>query len=66
MLVPWAWAINGCASVVASVLAAILAISYGFTVVLALGAAHTAVAAATSMSFTPQRHEDHAAEIGGL
>lgn len=36
--VPWAWAINGCASVVASVLAAILALSYGFTVVLLLGA----------------------------
>jgi hypothetical protein len=66
VLVPWAWAINGCASVVASVLAAILAISYGFTVVLALGAGAYAVAAATSMSFTPQRHEDHAAEIGGL
>jgi hypothetical protein len=70
VLVPWAWAINGCASVVASVLAAILAISYGFTVVLALGAAAYAVAAATfaakSMSFAPQRHEDHPAEIGGL
>ena len=38
-LVPWAWAVNGCASVVAAVLAAILALSYGFTVVLLLGAA---------------------------
>jgi hypothetical protein len=37
-LVPWAWAVNGCASVVASVLAAILALSYGFTLVLLLGA----------------------------
>lgn len=37
-LVPWAWAINGCASVVAAVLAAILTLSYGFTVVLLLGA----------------------------
>jgi hypothetical protein len=37
-LVPWAWAVNGCASVVASVLAAILALSYGFTAVLLLGA----------------------------
>lgn len=44
-LVPWAWAVNGCASVVASVLAAILAISYGFTVVLSLGAAAYALAA---------------------
>jgi spermidine synthase len=38
-LTPWAWAVNGCASVIASVLAAILALSYGFTVVLYLGAA---------------------------
>jgi hypothetical protein len=38
-LVPWAWAVNGCASVVAAVLAAILALSYGFTAVLLLGAA---------------------------
>jgi hypothetical protein len=36
-LVPWAWAVNGCASVVASVLAAILALSFGFTLVLLLG-----------------------------
>lgn len=28
--VPWAWGINGCASVVATVLAVILAMSYGF------------------------------------
>jgi hypothetical protein len=38
-MVPWAWAVNGCASVIASVLAAILALSYGFTTVLYLGAA---------------------------
>jgi hypothetical protein len=38
-LTPWAWAVNGCASVIASVLAAILALSYGFTLVLYLGAA---------------------------
>lgn len=37
-LVPWAWAVNGCASVIAAVLAAILALSYGFTVVLLVGA----------------------------
>ena len=35
---PWAWAVNGCASVIASVVAAILALSYGFTAVLLLGA----------------------------
>ena len=38
-LVPWAWAVNGCASVVASVLAAMLALEFGFSVVLWLGAA---------------------------
>jgi hypothetical protein len=32
-LVPWAWGINGCASVTAGVLAVVLAMSYGFTVV---------------------------------
>jgi hypothetical protein len=43
-LVPWAWAVNGCASVVASVLAAILALSAGFTVVLLVGAGSYAAA----------------------
>jgi hypothetical protein len=38
-LIPWAWAVNGCASVISSVLAAILALSFGFTLVLSLGAA---------------------------
>ncbi len=33
-LVPWAWAVNGCASVLAAVLATLLAIQFGFTVVL--------------------------------
>jgi hypothetical protein len=32
-LVPWAWAINGCASVVGTVLAVMLAMSHGFRVV---------------------------------
>lgn len=36
--IPWAWAVNGCASVVASVLASILSLSYGFSPVLLLGA----------------------------
>ena len=36
-LVPWAWAINGCASVVSAVLATLLAIHFGFTIVI-LGA----------------------------
>ncbi|NNE39069.1 MAG: hypothetical protein HKN08_12245 [Gammaproteobacteria bacterium] len=34
--IPWAWAINGCASVISAVFATILAIHYGFTLVLLL------------------------------
>ena len=36
--IPWAWAVNGCASVIAAVLAAILTLSYGYQLVLLLGA----------------------------
>jgi hypothetical protein len=35
--IPLAWAVNGCLSVIASVLAAILSLSYGFSIVLLLG-----------------------------
>lgn len=38
-LVPWAWGVNGALSVVASVLAALMALSWGFRVVLIAGAA---------------------------
>jgi len=37
-LAPWAWAVNGCASVVGSVLAAMLAVSAGFATVLVAAA----------------------------
>ncbi len=37
-LVAWAWGVNGATSVVASILAAILALSWGFSTVLAVGA----------------------------
>jgi hypothetical protein len=37
-LVPWAWAVNGCVSVLASILAAILALSAGFSWVLVAAA----------------------------
>jgi hypothetical protein len=36
--IAWAWAVNGCASVVASVLAAILSLTTGFNAVLWFGA----------------------------
>jgi hypothetical protein len=38
-LVPWAWAINGSFSVISAVLAVMVALSWGFTAVLLLGAA---------------------------
>jgi hypothetical protein len=37
-LVPWAWGVNGAASVVSAVLAALLALSFGFSWVLTIGA----------------------------
>jgi hypothetical protein len=36
--IPWIWAVNGAASVVSSVLAALLALSFGFSWVLSIGA----------------------------
>jgi hypothetical protein len=33
-LVPWVWAVNGCASVVGAVLAAMVALTWGFSTVL--------------------------------
>jgi hypothetical protein len=37
-LIPWAWAINGCASVVSAVLAVVLAMHFGFTAVILMAA----------------------------
>ena len=39
VLIPWAWGINGAASVVSSILAALLALSWGFNLVMYLGTA---------------------------
>lgn len=35
-LIPWAWGINGCASVISSVLAVLLAMQFGFSMVILL------------------------------
>jgi hypothetical protein len=43
--VPWAWGINGCASVLATVLASIVAIHFGFRVVVVLAVAFYGLAA---------------------
>jgi SAM-dependent methyltransferase len=44
-LVPWAWAVNGCASVIGAVLATLLAIHLGFTLVVVLALVLYGVAA---------------------
>ena len=46
-LVPWAWAVNGCASVIAAVLATLLAVHFGFAVVVIISLALYGIAAAT-------------------
>lgn len=46
-LIPWAWAINGAASVVTSVLAMLIALSAGFTIVLIAGAVCYGIALAS-------------------
>ena len=50
---PWAWAVNGSTSVISAVIAVMLAMSIGFTVVLWLGAAIYALALAVIWSLTP-------------
>lgn len=49
-LVPWAWAANGSASVISAVLAALLALSFGFSVVLLVGGALYLLAAVSRWS----------------
>ena len=54
LLVPWCWAINGFASVVATVTATLLAMEVGFTAVAALGAAMYLAAALIGPPCRPQ------------
>ena len=54
-LIAWAWAVNGAASVIASILAALLALSFGFSAVLALGAGCYVVAMFMAASLPPLR-----------
>jgi hypothetical protein len=64
-LVPWAWGINGTASVVAAGVAALLALTFGFTTVLLVAAAGYAAAtvlatvAGPSPTGAGERHEHH-------
>lgn len=56
--VPWAWGINGCASVISAVLAQLLAIHLGFTAVIALGAALYLLAGGPLAAQWPGREEE--------
>ena len=52
-LVPWAWGVNGCASVLGAVLAQVLAVHFGFTtVILAAALAYLVAASAFARRFT--------------
>jgi hypothetical protein len=46
-LVPWAWGINGCASVLSAILATLLAVNVGFTCVVLIAITLYLVAAAS-------------------
>ncbi|UCE77192.1 MAG: SAM-dependent methyltransferase [Gammaproteobacteria bacterium] len=46
-LIPWAWGINGCASVISAVLATLLAMHFGFTVVVLAAVILYGIAAAS-------------------
>lgn len=51
-LTPWAWAINGCASVLSSILATMLAVSVGFSIVLAVAGGMYLVALLATVPLT--------------
>jgi MFS family permease len=57
-LVPWAWGINGCASVAGAVLASILAIHIGLALVVCLALGLYAVAALTLTTGAPEILEE--------
>ena len=48
---PWAWAVNGCLSVIAAVVAALVALEYGFWMVWGMGAGLYALVWLVSLSF---------------
>ena len=55
-LVPWAWAINGCFSVISAVLAVMIALSWGFAAVLWLGATAYVIALFALWHVSPTVH----------
>ncbi len=60
--VPWAWAVNGCASVIAAVLAAILSLSSGFSTVMWVGAAAYAGCTFVYILWSRTTHEQRLTE----
>jgi len=54
-LIPWAWGINGCASVISAVLATLFAMHFGFTVVVIVAVALYGVAAASMPRVADQK-----------
>ena len=58
-LIPWAWGVNGAVSVIASVLAALVALSVGFTVVLVAGAVCYGVALIAIYTAATARKPEH-------
>ena len=55
-LVPWAWGINGCASVLSAVLAILLAMSLGFNAFVVIAIALYVVAASGGPPRAPDEH----------
>ncbi len=58
-LIPWAWAINGCLSVLTPILAVMLAMSYGFKTVLWTGASAYLLAFVTLRNFLRKTGRDY-------
>ncbi|MFZ2405840.1 MAG: SAM-dependent methyltransferase, partial [Methylobacter sp.] len=52
-LIPWAWGINGCASVISAILATLIAMQFGFTVLIFLAVVLYGVAAWCFPKLTP-------------
>ncbi|MDD1626600.1 MAG: hypothetical protein LUQ26_03865 [Methylococcaceae bacterium] len=52
-LIPWAWGINGCASVISAILATLIAMQFGFTVLIFLAIALYGIAASCFPDSSP-------------
>jgi len=64
-LIPWAWGINGCTSVISAILAAMGAVSFGLSVVLAAGCAAYFIAWLTARTAFKPEIPSPRSEVGG-